>query len=60
MADMAINNSSINNSIIGATTPTTASFTSAIIANAPTTKTSGTNKKYVDDTALALSIALGI
>jgi len=60
MADMAINNSSINNSVIGATTPTTASFTSAIIANAPTTKTSGTNKKYVDDTAIALSIALGI
>jgi len=60
MDGMAINNSSINNSAIGAVTPATASFTSATIANAPTTNISGANKKYVDDTATALSIALGI
>jgi len=60
MAGMAINNSSINNSVIGGTTPTSASFTSVTIANSPTTNTSGANKKYVDDTATALSIALGI
>jgi len=60
MAGMAINNSSINNSVIGGTTPASASFTSVTIANSPTTNTSGANKKYVDDTATALSIALGI
>jgi len=60
MAGMAINNSSINNSVIGGTTPTSASFTSVTIANSPTTNTSGANKKYVDDTATALSIALGV
>ena len=60
MAGMAINNSSINNSVIGGTTPASASFTSVTIANSPTTNTSGANKKYVDDTATALSIALGV
>ena len=54
-----INNSNINSTVIGDVTPSTASFTSATISNAPTTLTSGTNKKYVDETATALSIAFG-
>ena len=54
-----INNSTINNTTIGATTPSTAAFTSATVANTPTTATSATNKKYVDETVSALAIALG-
>lgn len=60
-----INNSSItastiDNTAIGQTTPSTAAFTSATISGAPTVKTSITNKRYVDKTATALSIAFGL
>ena len=54
-----INTTTINNTTIGATTPSTAAFTSATIANTPTTDTSVANKKYVDETIPALAIALG-
>jgi len=53
-------NTSINNTVIGATTPSTAVFTSAIIAALPSSNTAVTNKQYVDSTALSLSIAFGL
>ena len=56
-----INNASIDSTIIGGTTPSTATFTSGnvetvVISNS----TSITNKQYVDSTATALAIAFGI
>lgn len=51
---------SINNTVIGAVTPSTAAFTSAIVVNAPTVDASVTNKQYVDSTALSLAIAFGL
>jgi len=50
----------INNTTIGATAPSTAAFTSATVANLPTTDFSVANRQYVDSTALALSIAFGL
>jgi hypothetical protein len=51
---------SINNTVIGATVPSTAVFTSATIAALPTNNAEVTNKQYVDSTALSLSIAVGL
>jgi len=53
-------NTSINNTVIGATVPSTAVFTSATIAALPTNIAEVTNKQYVDSTALSLSIAFGL
>ena len=53
-------NTSINNTVIGATTPSTAVFTSATIAALPSSNVAVTNKQYVDSTALSLSIAFGL
>ena len=50
----------INNTSIGATTASTAAFTSATVTKDATLQTDISNKKYVDSTATALSIALGI
>lgn len=50
----------LNNTEIGSTTPTTASFTSATASAQPTSATQVANKKYVDKTASALAIALGV
>jgi cytoskeletal protein CcmA (bactofilin family) len=50
----------INNTAIGTTIPSTASFTSASVENLPTTDSSIANRQYVDSTALALSIAFGL
>lgn len=52
-------NTNIDNTIIGGTTPTTATFTSADVTEAPTTVNNVTNKAYVDKNDIALSIALG-
>lgn len=57
---ITINNSTINNTAIGATSPSTAVFTAATIENLPTTGSGVSNKQYVDSTALALSIAFGL
>ena len=54
-----IANTTIENTSIGSTTPSTASFTSAEVSEAPTTVNSITNKAYVDSQDVALSIALG-
>lgn len=50
----------INNTSIGSTTPSTAAFTSATIAELPIADSSATNKQYVDSTVLSLSIAFGL
>lgn len=55
-----INNSTIDNTTIGATTPATASFTTASISGAVTGLTAIPNKRYVDETATAFAIAFGI
>ena len=50
----------INNTVIGATTPAAAAFTSATVATLPTSDNSVTNRQYVDSTALSLAIAFGL
>jgi len=50
-----ITNSTINSTTIGATTPSTAAFTTATASNAPVGATDLTNKYYVDALALGLS-----
>lgn len=57
---ITINNSTINNTAIGATSPSTAAFTAATVENLPTTGSGVSNKQYVDSTSLALSIAFGL
>ena len=55
-----INNSTIDNTSIGATVPATAAFTTASISGAVAGLTAVPNKKYVDETATAFAIAFGI
>jgi len=50
-----ITNSTINSTTIGATTPSTAAFTSGTVAAAPTGATDIANKQYVDYYAAGLS-----
>ena len=50
-----ITNSTIDSTTIGATTPSTAAFTTATASNAPVGATDLTNKYYVDALALGLS-----
>jgi hypothetical protein len=57
---ITINNSTINNTAIGETSPSTAAFTSATVATLPTVDASITNRQYVDSTALSLAIAFGL
>lgn len=57
---VTINNSTIDNTVIGATAPSTAAFTSATVANLPTTDSSIANRQYVDSTSLSLAIAFGL
>lgn len=54
-----IANTTIENTAIGSTTPSTASFTSAEVSETPTAVNNVTNKAYVDSQDVALSIALG-
>lgn len=55
-----INNSAIDNSTIGATTPSTAAFTTATLSGTVTGINAVPNKKYVDTTSTAFAIAFGI
>ena len=50
-----ITNSTIDSTTIGATTPSTAAFTTATASNAPSGATDLTNKYYVDSLAIGLS-----
>ena len=58
---LALNASNgLNSTVIGNTNPTSATFTTAIGQNRPVTQQELTNKAYVDSTATALAIALGV
>ena len=57
--ELPIANTTINNTVIGGTNPTTATFTTASTTQPPTTVNNVTNKNYVDSQDVALSIALG-
>lgn len=50
-----ITNSTINSTTIGATTPSSAAFTTATVATAPTGSTDVANKQYVDGYVAGLS-----
>ena len=50
----------LNNTVIGNVTPRDATFNQATGKNAPVTSQHLTNKQYVDNTATALAIALGV
>ena len=58
--DITSASGTLNNTVIGNVTPATASFTTATASQNPTGATEVTNKKYVDMTASALAIALGV
>lgn len=55
-----ITGSSINNTVIGNTTPAAGTFTTAQVSNSPTDSTDVTNKNYVDTQVTALAIAFGL
>lgn len=55
-----INSTTVNNTVIGNETPSTATFTTASITGEITQDTDVTTKNYVDTTATALSIAFGL
>ena len=52
-------NTTVDNTVIGNTTPAAATFTTASVTSTPTTVNNVTNKAYVDQQDIALSIALG-
>ena len=58
-SNLPLVDTTINNTVIGSTTPTTAAFTTATVIGDPPSSSNVTNKNYVDRTAVALSIALG-
>lgn len=55
-----VNSTTIENTTIGATTPSSAAFTAATVINTASSNNDVTNKSYVDKTATALAIAFGI
>ena len=55
-----VTSTTINSTIIGNLTPSTATFLSASVTELPTINTNITNKGYVDSTATALAIAFGL
>ena len=59
-SDVAVINTTIDNTPIGSTTASTAAFTTGTVASQPTTANGISNKKYVDNTSTALAIALGV
>jgi len=52
---VSITNSTINSTTIGATTPSTAAFTTATMSNQPASDTDLCNKLYVDTVALGIA-----
>ena len=58
--NLTINGSSIDNTMIGSTTASTAKFSSADVVTTGSNLTSVPNKSYVDNTALSLAITFGI
>lgn len=59
-SEIPVNNTTIENTTIGAITPSTAAFTAATVTDNAASNTDVTNKKYVDTTATALAITFGI
>lgn len=59
-SSIPINNTTIDGTVIGSTTPSSASFTAASVAGTPASDVDVTNKKYVDTTATALAITFGL
>ena len=59
-SNVAVVNTTLDNTTIGATTASTVAFTSGTVASQPTTANGISNKKYVDNTSTALAIALGV
>ena len=57
---LKLKDTTINNTTIGLTTPSTATFTSGSVNTQPTTANGISNKVYTDNTATALAIALGV
>lgn len=55
-----VNSTTIDNTVIGSVTPSTANFTAASVAEIPTTGTGVANKNYVDQSAVSFSIAFGL
>jgi hypothetical protein len=59
-SSVPVEDTTINNTTIGAIVPSTAAFTSATVSTEPAELNAVANKKYVDRTATALSIAFGL
>lgn len=57
---ISLNNSSINNSVIGDISPSTANFISASVTETPVSANNVTNKNYVDNTVTSLAVAFGL
>lgn len=60
ITNVTIDDSNINNTVIGNVTPTVGAFTELTVSQTTTEENSVTNKKYVDSKAIALAIAFGI
>lgn len=58
-SNIPINNTVINGTSIGLTTPSSAAFNEATVLAQPTSNIGVANKNYVDSTATAFAIALG-
>jgi len=58
--EVAIANTTIENTIIGNTTPAEASFTEVTITQEATSPSNAVRKDYVDRTAIAFSVAFGV
>ena len=58
--DLKSTSGTLNNTVIGDVTPTAGNFTVATMTATPVGPKQITNKKYVDTTASALAIALGV
>lgn len=59
-SSIPINNTTIDNTVIGSVTPSLATFVSASVNELPTTGTGVANKSYVDQSSLSFSIAFGL
>ncbi len=57
---ISLNNSSINNTVIGDIAPSTATFISASITETPVNGNNAANKNYVDNTVTTLAVAFGL
>ena len=59
-SSIPVNNTTIDDTVIGSVIPAAATFTSASVTELPTTGTGVANKTYVDQSSLSFSIAFGL